>query len=314
MNTIRLMPEAASPFAGQVDAYFWFLIAVSLFFTLLIAAVLTFFAIRFRRRNATERGTGQHPSMLLEIAWSAIPFVLAMVMFFWATHLYFVSAKAPPNTMEILVTGKQWMWKLQHPTGRREVNTLHVPVGQPIKLTMTSEDVIHSFFVPAFRMKMDVVPGRYTTMWFHPTEVGDYRLLCAEYCGTEHSLMGGWVHVMEPEDYAAWISGVSGDLSPVEAGANLFSSLGCAACHNNQPGAQGPSLDNVFGHEVELADGTTVTADEDYIRRSILDPNADMVAGYQPIMPTFQGLVSEAQLMQLVAYVKSLSDGGSAGE
>ncbi len=305
---LSFAPEQASEFAVQADAFFYFMVGVSLFFTVLIAVLVVALAVRYRRRSAHERPEAIKANSMLEIVWSVIPLILALIMFFWSAHLYFQYAKAPEDAMEILVTGKQWMWKIQHPNGKREINELHVPVNQDIRLTITSEDVIHSFFIPAFRVKMDAVPGRYTSLWFKPTKEGKFHLFCAEYCGTEHSKMVGSVYVMSEREYNEWLGGAAGAAeSPVKAGENLFNQLGCATCHHAESGSQGPHLAGVFGTQQKMQDGTTVTADESYLRESILYPQKRLVVGYQPIMPTFKGLVSETQLMQIIAYIKSIA-------
>jgi cytochrome c oxidase subunit 2 len=231
-----------------------------------------------------------------------------MVIFAWGASLFFTISRPPAGALEIQVVGKQWMWKFQHPDGQREINELHVPVGRPVKLTMASEDVIHSFFVPAFRVKMDVVPGRTTTTWFEATKPGVYHLFCAEYCGTKHSGMIGRVVVLEPVQYQQWLSGGAIGEPPALAGEKLFRNLGCNACHRPGPGGLGPSLEGLFGTSRELQTGDTVMADEDYLRESILNPNARIVAGYQPIMPPFQGRITEEGLLQLIAYIKSLGE------
>jgi cytochrome c oxidase subunit 2 len=229
-----------------------------------------------------------------------------MVMFGWGSLLFLRNARTPPGSFEIYVVAKQWMWKIQHPEGLREINELHVPTGMPVRLVMTSEDVIHSFYVPAFRVKQDVLPGRYTSMWFQPTRAGKYHLFCAEYCGNQHSAMGGWVYVMEPAEYEKWLSGGSTGESMATTGQGLFERLGCSSCHRSEGGGRGPSLEGLLGKKVQLDSGQAVVADESYIRESILNPRAKIVGGYQPLMPTFQGQVSEEQLLQLVAYLKSL--------
>ena len=244
--------------------------------------------------------------MALEILWSVIPFGLTMVMFTWGASIYFNESRPPDNALDIYVVGKQWMWKLEHLGGQREINELHIPVGRAVRLTMTSEDAIHSFFVPAFRTKQDAVPGRYTTTWFTPTKAGKYHLFCAEYCGTNHSRMGGWVYVMAPRDYEAWLSGGTSGGSLAENGQKLFDELACGNCHKPDGSGRCPSLTGLFGKTVQLAGGGTVKADEGYIRESILQPQAKIVAGYGPIMPTFQGLVTEEGVMQLIEYIKSL--------
>jgi cytochrome c oxidase subunit 2 len=302
-----LIPEQASTIAEGVDLLYYFLSAVSAFFSVLIFSVIFYFAIRYRRRSDTEIPKPIHGSTLLEIIWSAIPFCIVMVMFGWGASLYFKNSRAPEGAMTINVVGKQWMWKLQHPEGHREINELHVPVGRPVRLVMTSEDVIHSFFVPAFRTKMDVLPGRYTTAWFEATKTGQFHLFCAEYCGNEHSQMIGKVIVMEPVAYEEWLSGAASGESMAEVGGRLFAELRCDSCHDPEGGGRGPSLESVFGRTVALESGGSVVADEAYIRESILNPRAKVVAGFRPVMPTFQGQVTEEQLLQLLAYIKSLS-------
>jgi cytochrome c oxidase subunit II len=307
---IPLVPDSASSFSWQVDALYFYLSGVTLFFTLLISAVLIFFTVRYRRRTPYEIPRPIAGSHKLETLWTVIPFLIAMTMFGWGAKLYFNQYKAPANAIEVYVVGKQWMWKLQHATGQREINELHVPVGRKIKLIMTSEDVIHDFFVPAFRTKADVVPGRYTTLWFEATKPGKYHLFCAEYCGMNHSGMTGSVYVMEPREFDNWLSGNTGTSTPAAAGQQLFQTLGCASCHGaNGEGGRGPTLAGLVGRDTPLENGQTQRADEAYIRESILNPQAKIVAGFQPIMPTFQGQVSEDQLVQLVAFIKSLPGG-----
>jgi len=305
-RTFPLFPQRASTAAGQVDALFFFLVAVSVFFVVLIFGLIAYFSVRYRQRTGHERGEPTRTSIGLEITWTGIPMALTVVMFVWGVKLLFNAYSPPPGAMEVFVVAKQWMWKFQHPEGRREINELHVPLGQPIQLTMISEDVIHDLFVPAFRTKMDVLPGRYSTVWFQATRTGTYHLFCSQYCGTEHSKMGGWVHVMEPADYAKWLSG-AGANEPLEvAGARLFTQLGCITCHQPNGTGRGPSLVGAFGRTVKLTTGETLVANEDYVRMMVLTPGVKVVAGYQPIMPTFKGLVSEEGLQQLVAYIKSL--------
>jgi len=303
----RLFPEQASTLAAQVDYLYFFLIAVSLFFSVLIFFLIYVFAVRYRRKSEQEVPE-QIPGLLkLEILWSVIPFLLCMVVFVWGATLYFDTYSPPKDALEYYVVGKQWMWHIQHPTGQREINELHVPTGQPIKLTMATEDVIHSFYIPAFRIKRDVVPGRYTSMWFEATKPGEYHLFCAEYCGTKHSQMRGRVVVMEPADYQNWLSGGVAN-EPLEViGEKKFRQLACHTCHVDKPDARGPSLVGVFGEPVRLQNGQTVTVDETYIRESILNPNAKIAAGYRPVMPTFKGQIDEVGLLQITAYIKSLA-------
>ena len=309
MNTdLPLFPEQASSLAAEVDAVYFYLMAVSGFFTLLIASLIIFFAIRYRRGSPADRTMGHGHFFAIEATWIIIPFILAMIMFFWGAKVYFRLVRPPAGALEITTVGRQWMWKFQHPSGNREINDLHVPLGMPVRLQMISEDVIHSVYVPAFRVKQDVLPGRYTTLWFEPTRLGEYHLFCAEYCGTKHSEMKGKVIVMEPSAYQDWLAGGTSGDTPVEAGRKLFEQLRCDQCHKStgEPG-RGPPLENVFGSTVALRNGQTVVADENYLRQSILDPQAKLVAGYQPIMPTFQGQIGEEGLLHLIAYIKSLT-------
>jgi cytochrome c oxidase subunit 2 len=307
-----LFPQQASAQAGQVDAVFFFLLAVSAFFGLLIALLVVVFAVRFRRRREDEVGEAIHGSIPLELAWTLIPLGITMVMFVWGAQVFFDLTRPPKGAIEVYVVGKQWMWKVQHLDGAREINELHVPVGRPVKLYLGSEDVIHDFFVPAFRVKADVVPGRYNTMWFTATKPGRYHIFCSQYCGTKHSAMIGWVTAMEPADYQAWLSGGAPGGTMADQGAKLFQDLACVTCHLENGQGRGPVLQNAYGSTVQLSNGQTVTMDDAYIRESILNPQAKVVAGFEPIMPTFQGLVSEEQILQLIAYVKSLSQGQGA--
>jgi cytochrome c oxidase subunit II len=302
-----LFPEQASTMAPRVDALLYFLLAVSAFFITLIFLAIFVFAVKYRRRAEDERPKPIEGSVWLEVAWSAIPFGLTMVMFVWGASVFFDIYNPPQDALEISVVGRQWMWKAQHPEGQSEINELHVPLGQPVTLMMTSEDVIHDFFLPAFRIKQDVIPGRYTRVWFEATKTGVYHLFCAEYCGTQHSGMIGRLVVLEPTEFQKWLSGGATGMSMVDQGASLFKRFGCEACHRAGATSQGPALAGLFGKTVELQGGNTATADENYIRESILDPRAKIVSGYQPIMPTFKGLVSEEGLLQLIAYIKSLS-------
>jgi cytochrome c oxidase subunit II len=310
-DNFPLWPQQASTAAANVDALYIFLIIVSGLMTALIFVALVYFAARYRKQPGV-RAEQIEGSIPLEVTWSIIPFGVFMVIFLWGAVVFFNSRTPPRDASEVYVVAKQWMWKLEHAEGQREINELHVPVGRDVKLIMTSQDVIHSFFIPAFRMKQDVIPGRYTMAWFRATKPGTYHLFCTQYCGTQHSGMIGDVVVMEPAQYEAWMSGSpTGPLSV--AGEKVFSELGCSTCHRSDTQGRGPNLANVFGHPVQLEDGRTVTADENYIRQCILDPGARRVKGFPPIMPTFQGLVSDEQVNALVAYVKSLSKSGASG-
>ena len=307
MGSFPLFPDQASAIAGKVDALYFFLIAISLFFSLLIAGLVIYFAVKYRRKSdadpAPEPATG---GTALEIVWSVIPLGIAMVIFGWGSSLFFTINHPPDDALEIYVVAKQWMWKAQHMDGQREINELHVPLGRAVRLKMTSEDVIHSFYVPVFRVKQDVLPGRYTQIWFQPNRPGKYHLFCAEYCGAKHSGMIGWVYVMEPAAYQAWLSGGAGEGTLASRGDKLFHDLACTNCHKTDGSGRGPSLENVFGTTVEFESGPKAVVDDDYLRESILKPQARIVKGYQPIMPTFQGLVTEDQLLQLIEYIKSI--------
>jgi cytochrome c oxidase subunit II len=305
-------PQQASAQAGQVDGIYFFMVAVTAFFSILIAALIVAFAIKYRRRHREEIGHAIHGSLALELLWTVVPFFIVMVMFGWGAKVFFDMYRPPTGAMEIYVVGKQWMWKVQHMDGQREINELHVPVGRPVKLIMGSEDVLHSYYIPDFRVKADVIPGRYNVLWFTATKPGKYHLFCAEYCGTKHSGMVGSIIAMDPEDFQAWLSGGGASESPVAAGLKLFQDLACITCHTGDATARGPQLANLYNSSVRLQDGSTVTADDSYIRESIVNPRAKVVAGFQPIMPTFQGLVTEEQLLQLIAYVRSLSQQGAA--
>ncbi len=298
-----LRPEQASTIARGIDHLYYFLTAVDLFFTALIFLTIFYLAIRWRRRPGNEKPPKTRTLMPLELTWSIIPAILCGVMFMWSASLFIQNARPPRASTEIFVVGKQWMWKLQHAGGRSEINELHVPVNQPIKLTMTSEDVIHDFFIPAFRVKKDVLPGRYSSIWFEATQVGKFHFFCAQYCGTNHSHMRGWVYVMTPTDYERWVSGSVPTQTMAQAGAVLYEQYGCVTCHGT---GKGPPFVDLYGSTVKLDNGQTAVADDAYIRESILYPSAQIVAGYPAIMPTFQGQLNEDQILDLIAYIKSL--------
>lgn len=306
-SQLPFYPEQASNFAPHVDDLMLFITLVCLFFAVSVTVAIVIFFFKFHRKHADAVGVPVHGDMRLEAVWMIVPLVLAMAMFSWGAVIYVDYRRAPQDTLDIYVVAKQWMWKTQQPNGLKEINELHIPVGRNIRLIMASEDVIHDFYVPAFRVKMDVVPGHYNTMWFRPTKPGRFHFFCSQYCGTNHALMGGWVTVMEPSDYAAWLSGTSGgEANPVVAGEKLFAEKACSTCHLGTGLGRAPSLNGVYGANILLADGSTVVADEAYIRESILQPNAKIVAGYQPLMPTFQGQLTEEQILALAAYIKSL--------
>jgi cytochrome c oxidase subunit 2 len=316
--SVPFSPEQASTFAPHVDALYAYLLLITIFFSTLITLLLIIFAVKYRRRQPDEVPRPRHGSMVLEVTWTVIPLLIAMTIFVWGASTYFKAYRIPKQAMEVYVVGKQWMWKFQHQTGQREINELHVPVGARVKLTMTTEDVIHSLYIPAFRIKQDVVPGRYTQLWFEATKTGSFYLFCAEYCGTNHSGMGGHVIVMEPTAYQQWLAGGTGAESAASQGQKLFQERGCASCHQTDPAGQqgrGPTLYGLFGKQQAITGDGNVTVDESYIRESILDPQAKLAVGFQPIMPTFRGQLSEEQILQLIAYVRSLGQpaGGESG-
>jgi cytochrome c oxidase subunit 2 len=305
VSDFPLFPDQASTVAGQVDALYIFLSVLCGGVSVLIFTLIFALSLKYRRRPDNELAQDEEPSKLLEAGWIIIPFLLFMVMFVWGSWLYFRLARIPDNSLEIYATGKQWMWKFQHAGGQREINMLHVPVNRPVKITLASEDVIHSLFFPAFRTKMDVLPNRYRSMWFQATKTGRYHIFCAEYCGTLHSGMIGWVEVMEPTDYQKWLAGgTEGSLA--SQGEKLFQKYACITCHTADATGRGPVLQGLYGTPVMLSDNSVVKADDNYIRESILNPQAKIVKGYQPIMPTFQGQVNEEEMLELLAYIKGL--------
>jgi cytochrome c oxidase subunit 2 len=314
LAAIPLFPPVASEQASKIDALYFFISAVTIVMTALIFIAIVYFAAKYRR-SAHPVATQIEGSTKLELFWSISPFIVMLVMFAWGAQLYYAAQNPPKDAMEIFVTGKQWMWKIQYPNGGREINELHVPVGQPVKLTMASEDVIHSFSIPAFRVRHDVVPGHYNSLWFTASKPGDYRLFCTEYCGLWHSKMGGWVHVMGQREYANWASGGGAQGTLAEQGEKLFQQFGCSTCHLLDQQGRCPILRGLYNKPVQLNDGRTVLADDAYIRESILDPNAKIVAGFEPnVMPNFKGQVSEENVIQLIAFVKSLAPSAPASQ
>ena len=305
LSDFPLWPDQASTVAPGVDALMTFMCVVTGTVSVLIFVVIFYLAIKYRRTPENQLAQDYEPPKALEAAWIIIPFLIFMFMFVWGSWLYFRIQRVPDNALDIYATGKQWMWKFQHPGGQREINTLHVPVGRPIRITMASEDVIHSLYFPAFRVKCDVLPNRYKEMWFQATKTGRFHIFCAEYCGTLHSGMTGWVEVMEPTDYQKWLAG-GAEGSLASQGETLFQKYACSTCHTKDATGRGPVLAGVYGSNVMLNDGTTVVADENYIRESILNPQAKIVKGFTGIMPTFQGQMSEDDLLKLVSYIHSL--------
>ena len=307
MHQTQLLPEQASTMAGRVDALYFFLIAITAFFTLLIAGVVIYFAFKYRRRGKDEAGVPIHGSLALEITWTVIPIIIVLVIFGWSSSIFFSMASPPAQTLDVYVVGKQWMWKFQHPDGHLEVNELHVPVGMNVKLTMTSQDVIHDVYIPNFRLKADVLPGKYTHMWFKATKPGKYHLFCAEYCGTNHSGMIGYVIVQERAEYEQWLAGAAAPgTTMAQSGEKLFKDMACASCHQSDTTGRGPTLVGLYLSSVSLEGGGTVKADDGYLRESITNPRAKVVSGFAPVMPAFQGLVTEEGMLQLIEYIKSL--------
>ena len=310
----QLFPTQASTLAPEVDNLYFGVLAITAFVALLVVALVAYFALKYRDHSGDGIGAPVTASVLLEFGWSLIPFFIFIGIFVWASIVFFHIVRAPDQTLEIYSTGKRWMWRFQHVDGQREINELHVPLGRPVRVVFTSEDVLHDLFIPAFRVKADAVPGRYSAIWFEATKVGEYHLFCAEYCGTNHSGMIGTVYVMEPADYQAWLAGggsISSGGSMAERGAQLFTQLACVTCHLADGSGRGPSLAGLFGSTVTLDNGTKVVADESYLRESILTSQAKTVKGYEHIMPTFQGLINEDGVAALIEYIKSMQAGGN---
>lgn len=303
-----LFPERASTVAGRIDTFFHFMVVLCAFVALLVIVLIFYFCIKYRRGSNADRSRLLINNYKLESAWTIVPLGIFIFIFIWGANLFFTIYQPPPGAIEIYVVGKQWMWKIQHPEGQREIDELHVPMGRPVKLTMTSQDVIHDFFIPAFRVKQDVLPGRYTSLWFEATKPGEYHLFCSQYCGTNHSLMVGRVIVMKPADYEKWLKTGTTNESLASAGQRLFQQFGCSGCHGPNSSVHAPKLEGVFGKPVHLQGGETVIADEKYIRDSILLPESHVVAGYMPIMPSFKNQINEEQLLQIIAYIKSLAE------
>jgi cytochrome c oxidase subunit 2 len=307
MSGLPFWPEQASAYSAELDRLS---IAFTVLVVLLSAPVfflMIAFAVKYRRGRTADRRHPMNSRIGFEISWAVIPFVALLVFYVWSTRLYFEQHHPPTNALEIQVMAKQWMWKFQHPGGQREINELHVPIGRPILLTLASQDVIHDLYVPALRLKQDVVPGRYTSLWFNADAVGDYRLECSQFCGADHAVMGGYLHLLAPSDYVRWLEQAGTDMSLASQGAGLFRTRGCSGCHSAAATVKAPPLEGLFGHEVPLADGSVVTADAQYIRDSILLPHQQVAAGYPDIMPTFQNVLGEDDVLKLVAYIKSLA-------
>jgi cytochrome c oxidase subunit 2 len=309
MWNFPLFPEQASTHASRVDTLYFLEIGIAVFFTAIVCTFILTLAVRYRHGSNAKRHAPPTVSRLLEAVWIGVPLLLGILMFAGGAVLYFDAYEAPSDALEISVVAKQWMWKVQHAEGRSEINELHLPLGRPVRLSMTSQDVIHSFYVPAFRVKQDVLPGRETTVWFQPSKPGRYHLFCAEYCGTYHSAMGGWVEVMEPTGFERWLSAGGSGPSMAEEGGRLFVAHYCAGCHRDSQTVRAPRLESIYGRPVPIkkgADVEFVNADMAYIRDSILRPKAQIVAGYDPVMPSYEGRISEADLLMIIAYIKSI--------
>ena len=304
---IPLQPPAASTTADGIDRLYLVLSGITAFFTVLIFSIIFVFMVKYRRRSDDEKTVETHTPLIVELTWTIIPSLICAVLFVWSAALYVQNGRPPASSTEIFVIGKQWMWHLQHAEGPREINELHVPVGVPVKLTITSQDVIHDFYIPAFRVKKDALPGRYTSLWFQATETGAFHLFCAQYCGTNHSEMIGWVYVMTPSDYAAWLAGGEKTESLSQQGERLFTQFGCNSCHTGEAGAQAPSLAGIYGKPQKMANGETRVVDESLISQAIWVPSSVHLPNYKSIMPTYQGQVDSEQMVRLIAYVKSLS-------
>ncbi|HXP10506.1 MAG TPA: cytochrome c oxidase subunit II [Acidobacteriaceae bacterium] len=305
LHSSALFPAEASTIAPYADALYFFLVAISLVGLVFVTILIAYFSIRYRR-DKNPVATQVEGSTILEATWTIIPLALFLVVFVWGGLLYFRIYDPPPNSMNIYVVGKQWMWKAEHPGGQHEINALHVPIGQPVQLTMISQDVFHSFSIPDFRVKREVIPGRYSTVWFQATDPGTYHIFCTQYCGTLHSGMIGEVTAMTPADYKKWLDQSTSGMSLAQNGERLFASMGCNACHSGNAAARGPNLAGVYGSKLTLTDGSQVLVNDAYLRDAILNPSQHVTAGYTPIMPTYQGQISEDGLIDLVEYIKQL--------
>lgn len=295
-----------SSLTHEYNLFFWAMVVLCGIVGTAIAIFLIYSAWRYRRKSPDELPPQIRNNIPAEVIWITTPTLIFMVMFFFGARLYFAVERPPDNAEDVYVVAKQWMWKLQHLGGQREINTLHVPVGRPIRLNMISQDVIHSFYVPAFRIKQDVLPKRYTTIWFQASVAGTYHLFCAEYCGTNHSQMTGWIYAMNPKDYQQWLEQGAAEGSLASTGEKLFHQFACSNCHHFDGHGPGPDLRGLYNRPVRVGDGSTMIADDTYIRQHILQPKVNVVYGFQPIMPSFQGQLSEDDLLALIAYIKAI--------
>ncbi|HEU6448092.1 MAG TPA: cytochrome c oxidase subunit II [Verrucomicrobiae bacterium] len=303
-----LFPRQASTTAELTDHLFYFLMGLSVLVIIVVFFPMIVFLFKYRRGKKANREIPSWNTNKIEFTWAAIPTLIAMGLFGWGADVYFYEEVPPPDTLQINVIGKQWMWKIQHQEGISEINELHLPVDRAIKITLGSEDVIHSLFIPAFRIKQDAVPGRFTTEWFQPDRIGQYHFFCSEYCGANHAEMQGTVYVMSQRDYQNWLAANRPKDTLAQSGGKLFRQLGCSGCHVNSNAVHAPPLEGLYGRLVPLSDDTFVRADDKYIRDSIVLPKSQVVAGYQPVMPTYQGHISEENLLKIIAYIKSIGD------
>jgi len=311
MDHPPLFPPPASSLAENIDNIYFVWLGLSAAIAIAIGALIVLFTIRYHRHSHADRTVApeavrERSMHRIEIAWTLIPLGIFLAMFLWSTDAYYRSATVPSDAVPVYVVGKQWMWHIEHQGGQREINELHVPIGQPIELVMTSQDVIHSFSIPGFRVKQDVLPGRYTTLWFKATQPGDFRWFCTQYCGAAHSHMIGRVLVMERADFDRWLAANSAAGSMAAMGAVRFREFGCGDCHGRNASVRAPRLEGLFGRSVLLQDGRTVIADERFIRDAVLLPNKDVPAGYEPTMPSFRGQIDEQQMLEIIEYVKSI--------
>jgi len=305
LHNSALFPAEASSISPYVDALYFFLIAMTIFGVVFVGVLVFVFAVKYRKEKSPV-ATQVEGSTVLEATWTIIPLGVFLLVFVWGALLYFRIYDPPTNAMNIYVVGKQWMWKAEHPGGQHEINALHVPTGKPVQLTMISQDVFHSFSIPDFRVKREVIPGRYSTVWFEATSPGVYHIFCTQYCGTLHSGMIGQVTALTPDDYAKWLAQSTSGMSLAQNGERLFASMGCNACHSGNAAARGPNLFGVYGSKLTLANGSQVLANDAYLRDAILNPSQHVTAGFAPIMPTYQGQISEDGLIDLVEYIKNM--------
>jgi len=308
MDTFRLFPPQASTSAHEIDNLYFALTAISVFFIAVIFLPIIFFCIKYRCGSLADRSNPSSGSNVVEFSWTLLPTLMGFGLFAWSAVDYFRIESKPNDAIDVQVVGKQWMWKIQHAEGKREINELHIPVDRTVALTLTSQDVIHSFFVPAFRVKQDVVPGKYTSEWFKATRTGEYRIFCSQYCGTQHAQMIGRVVVMQPQAYERWLKTGQQTESIVREGERLFHDRGCSGCHAPNSQFHAPLLEGLYRNPVPLSDGTLVTADDQYLRDSILQPAKQISAGYDNIMPSFSGHLTEEEIMQLIAYLKAIGN------